>query len=79
VQNIITKLNLPVIPIFLGSLFSSNFIAFEIIERIHIISMRSSVEIKETNFALLFLFVSIALYLKYKDNSLQAKTIQSRN
>jgi len=74
IQNIIAKLYLPVIPVFLGSLFLINFITFEIIERINIIDLRSSGEIKETNFALLFLFASISLYMRYRGNLPQAHT-----
>ncbi len=72
IHNIITRFYLPIIPIFLGSLFLINFITFELIERIDIIDLRSSGEIKETNFALLFLFASISLYMKHKNNLPQA-------
>lgn len=77
IQKIITKLYLPVIHVFLGSLFLINFMTFELIERINLIALRSLGEIKETNFALLFLFVSISLYMNYKNDLPQTYTIQS--
>lgn len=65
-RNIITSISLPVIPIFTGSLFLFNFIIFEFIERTDTIDMRSSGEIKENNFGLLYLAASISLFIIYR-------------
>jgi len=56
---------IPVIHIFYGALFLLNYIVFELVEKTSI-ELRPVGEIKETNFALLYLAVSVSLIIKFR-------------
>lgn len=62
----INKIHLPVVPIFLGILFLTNYLIFKSLESTKLFTIQTINEIKESNSAFLFLLVSVSLYLKYK-------------
>jgi len=64
VEDFLNKINLPIVPIFLGSLFLCNYIGSKFIEYYVGVLAHSATEIKETNIA--FLFVCVALFEVHK-------------
>ena len=64
IKNFLIKLNFPIVPIFLGSLFLGNYLVSKFIEYSVEGAGHSVTEIKETNIAFLFMFV--ALFGVYK-------------
>lgn len=56
---------IPLIHIFYGVLFLLNYIVFEFIEKVSI-ELRPVGEVKETNFALLYLAASISIIVQYR-------------
>lgn len=61
------KINLPIIPIWLGIFFVVVIVSFELIELSASVGKREIVEIKECNLAFLFMVTSIYLYGKTRD------------
>ena len=68
-NKLLTRISFPVIPLWLGILFLINHLISKVFESIHLFPrLTPIIETKETDFALLFLFVSIILYLQYRNN-----------
>ncbi len=76
IRNVIKKINLPIIPIWIGSFFVLNYIFSKILENIINSQLHHSlVEIKECNIAFLFIVVSIYLYI----HPSEARLVQKRS
>lgn len=73
-KNIINKLNIPILPLFFGLVFFINYITSKLILINQITPIRTVIEIKEFNCALLFFIVSIWFF----KNHLGFKKIQRR-
>lgn len=74
-RRLIKKINVPVAPLGIGLLFLFNYLFSKILERdVH--PARIVVEIKEANFALLFLVLSLYFLLRTKDASFRFSTRQ---
>ncbi len=65
-KNLTLRIGFPVIPLLYGILFIINFITFKLLEYSGI-GMRPLVEVKETNFALLYLAASFTLLIIYRN------------
>ncbi|MGB8492081.1 MAG: hypothetical protein WCE64_13575 [Bacteroidales bacterium] len=64
------RISFPVIPLWLGILFLINHLLSKVFESMHLFPrLTPIIETKETDFALLFLFASIVLYLQYRNNT----------
>ena len=64
----IKRVNIPIIPIWIGGLFMGNYIIFKFLEKIPENGPRihhALVEMKESNFAVLFVIVSLYLFQKH--------------
>jgi hypothetical protein len=67
IHKIIRKINLPVIPVWIGSLFVLAFIFQKIVEKLWLFKNGQPVsEIKEAGFYFLYLVVCISFYVTYK-------------
>jgi hypothetical protein len=67
VRRIISKISLPVVPLWLGFLFVLSYIISKTVEKLYLISDRQPVdEIKETSFYFLFLAVCISFFVAYR-------------
>lgn len=65
------EVDIPVINILYGLLFLLNYIVFELLEKTTI-ELRSVGEVKETNFALLYLAISISIIVQYRQMTIAA-------
>ena len=70
-RDLFIKIRFPVIPVWIGIVFLSNHLISKGFEALDLFRQHHIVEIKETNFAFLFLVVSISLYANYKNDGLQ--------
>ena len=69
-QNILRRINLPIVPIWITPFFLFNYVLAKSIEKINFFDhLQPLTEIKENNYALLFLVVSISFYFIYKKKS----------
>jgi hypothetical protein len=60
-------LNLPIVPIWIGSLFLVNYILSKALEKTDLLgSIQPIVEIKEANLGFLFLVIGVDFYLKFR-------------
>jgi hypothetical protein len=67
IHRIIKKINLPIIPLWIGSLFVFAFIIQKIVEKLWLFENSQPVsEIKETGFYFLYFVVCISFYVTYK-------------
>jgi preprotein translocase subunit SecG len=72
VRDFLNRINFPMVPVFLGTLFVINYLLSKLIEATSAPSLGHSItEIKEANFGLLFFLTSMWLYMKNKRSTSQ--------
>lgn len=74
-----SRLNIPMVPFWIGGLFAANYAVQKIMERIWVTSNGQPLsEIKETDMSLLFLITGIAFFFVYR-NLLKKETINEKH
>lgn len=61
----LSKIKLPVIPVWVGSIFILNQLVFAFLKFLNLVDVHAIAEVKETNVAFLFTIACIGLYRKY--------------
>jgi len=70
ISNFLKNLNLPIVPLWVGSLLLINYILAKAIEKTNLFSdIHPIIEIKEANLGFLFFVIGLSFYLTFESNS----------